>query len=77
MHTQAKNAARATGTRTLALWRAVLYHPTPVDFVPRPDEFGDGGGRGEGGGGGDGGGGEGGGGENARPRPCSPARKIT
>ena len=63
-HTQAKSAARATGTRTLALWRAVLYHPSPVD-VPKPDECGDGVGRGAGGGGGDGGGGEGGGGENA------------
>ena len=61
MHTHAKNAARATGTRTLAWWRAILYHPSPVDFVPRPDDFGNGGGDGEGGGGGDGGGGEGGG----------------
>jgi hypothetical protein len=47
------------------LWRAVLYHPSPVGFVPKPDECGDGVGRGVGGGGGDGGGGEGGGRENA------------
>ena len=31
MHTQAKNADSAS---MVPLWRAILYHPSLVDFVP-------------------------------------------
>jgi len=31
MHMQAKNADRAS---MVPLWRAILYHPSLVDFVP-------------------------------------------
>ena len=42
MHMQAKNADRAS---MVPLWRAILYHPSLVDFVPLRDEFGGGGGE--------------------------------